>query len=97
MWKMRLSVQEIETVRGALHEAGPHGHIYLFGSRADDAKKGGDIDLFLEASIVLDLKCKLALEYRWSAECDTKVDLLVRNPGQEENAIFAIACRGVLL
>ncbi len=94
---MRLSVREIETVRGVLHEADPQGHIYLFGSRADDAKKGGDIDLFFEASTVLDLKRKLALEYRLSAGCDTKVDLLVKNPGQEENAIFAIARRGVLL
>ena len=94
---MRLSVRENETVRRVLNEVDPHGRIYLFGSRADDKKKGGDIDLFFESSTTLDLKCKLALEYRLSAECDTKVDLLVKNPGQEENAIFAIARRGVLL
>lgn len=94
---MRLSVREIETVRRMLHEVDPHGRIYLFGSRADDAKRGGDIDLFLDASTELDLKRKLALEYRLSSECDTKVDLLVKNPGQEENAIFAIARRGVRL
>lgn len=52
---------------------------------------------FFETSITLDLKRKLALEYRLSAECDTKVDLLVKNPEQEENAIFAIARRGILL
>jgi predicted nucleotidyltransferase len=94
---MRLSVRENETVRSILYEADPYGRIYLFGSRADDTKKGGDIDLFFESSTALDLKHRLALEYRLSAECDTKVDLLVKNPGQEENAIFSIARKGVLL
>lgn len=94
---MRLSVQEIQTVRGVLHEVDPHGRIYLFGSRADDAKRGGDIDLFFEVSTWLDLKRKLALEYQLSAGCDTKVDLLVKNPEQEESAIFSIARRGILL
>lgn len=94
---MRLTNRENETVRRVLYEADPHGRIYLFGSRTDDIKKGGDIDLFFESSITLDLKHKLALEYRLSAECDTKVDLLVKNPGQEENAIFEIARSGVPL
>ena len=94
---MRLSDSEVQIVRKILHEEDPHGRIYLFGSRTDDIKKGGDIDLFFESSITLDLKHKLALEYRLSAECDTKVDLLVKNPGQEENAIFEIARSGVPL
>lgn len=94
---MRLTDRENETVCRVLYEADPHGRIYLFGSRTDDIKKGGDIDLFFESSITLDLKHKLALEYRLSAECDTKVDLLVKNPGQEENAIFEIARSGVPL
>ena len=94
---MRLSPREIEVVRRVLHEFDPHGRIYLFGSRVDDAKKGGDIDLFLEASVALDLKRKLTLEYQLSADCDTRVDLLVKNPEQDEQAIFAIARAGVLL
>ena len=94
---MRLSDSEVQIVRKILHEEDPHGRIYLFGSRTDDKKKGGDIDLFFESSIVLDLKRKLALEYLLSVECDTKVDLLVKNPGQEEQAIFAIARRGLII
>lgn len=94
---MRLTDREVQTVRRVLHEVDPQGRIYLFGSRAVDAKKGGDIDLFFEPSTALDLKRKLALEYRLSSECDTKVDLLVKNPGQEEKPIFAIARMGILL
>lgn len=94
---MRLSVQENETVYRVLYGADPQGKIYLFGSRLEDARKGGDIDLFFESMTTLDLKRQLELEYRLSSECDTKVDLLVKNPGQEENAIFAIARRGIQL
>lgn len=84
-------------VRKIVHEADSHGRIYVFGSRADDAKRGGDIDLYFEPSAPLDLKRALALEYRLSVACDIKVDLLVRNPGQEDTAIFTIARKGVLL
>jgi len=94
---MRLSVQENEAIHRLLNQVDPEGRIYLFGSRADDAKKGGDIDLFFESSTTLDLKHRLALEYRLSVECATKVDLLVKNQGQEENPIFKIARQGILL
>lgn len=33
--------------------------IYLFGSRVDDDKKGGDIDLYIEASIPVEMESKL--------------------------------------
>ena len=94
---MRLSTREIQAVRMVLHEVDPDGRIYLFGSRVDDTKKGGDIDVFFEAAMQLDLRTQLVLEYRLASLCETKVDLLVRNPGQEDKAIFAIARQGVPL
>ena len=94
---MRLSVAENKAVCHLLKSADPNGRIYLFGSRTDDTKRGGDIDLFFETSTILDLKQTLTLEYLLSATCDTKVDLLVKNPGQEELPIFRIARKGILL
>ncbi len=94
---MRLSAREIQAVRKVLHKADAKGSIYLFGSRVNDDKKGGDIDLFFEASTQLDLKTKLFLEYQLATLCGTKVDLLVKNPSQENKAIFDIARQGVPL
>jgi predicted nucleotidyltransferase len=45
---MRLSKSEIKTIKRVTCEVwGSQTHIYLFGSRTDDSKKGGDIDLFI--------------------------------------------------
>jgi predicted nucleotidyltransferase len=51
---MRLNTQEQQAVSQAIHKADMSASIYLFGSRADDAAKGGDIDL-----LVLSKKIKL--------------------------------------
>ena len=46
---MRLSLSEIETIVTLKDKYfNKNDKIYLFGSRVDDNKKGGDIDLFLE-------------------------------------------------
>jgi len=43
---MRLSIKYQQTIKKYFNEFFD-GKIYLFGSRVDDAKKGGDIDLYL--------------------------------------------------
>ncbi len=44
---MRLSEKYIKTIKKYFHEVFESGKIFLFGSRVDDTKKGGDIDLYL--------------------------------------------------
>jgi predicted nucleotidyltransferase len=44
---MRLSGEEIRVIKEAVHGADTEARIYLFGSRVDDAKRGGDIDLLI--------------------------------------------------
>ncbi len=94
---MRLNQHELDVVRQTLYGADPNGRVWLFGSRVDDARRGGDIDLYLEASRPIDLKDSLALEYRLTALCDAKVDLLIRRPGEAEKPIHVIARQGAPL
>ena len=45
---MRLSTEQIQAIRQAATAAfGAGTSVWLFGSRVDDAKKGGDIDLLV--------------------------------------------------
>jgi predicted nucleotidyltransferase len=44
---LRLSIQEIKKIKSQVKVIFGEAVIYLFGSRVDDAKKGGDIDLYI--------------------------------------------------
>ena len=95
---MRLSVTELDAVRTILGELDPAGRVYLYGSRALDNHRGGDIDIYLQASRSIDIKTRLRTQYRLQQACDTKVDLLVKNPEQISQPIHQIAIeQGVLL
>lgn len=45
---MRLREYEHQILTKHCNALFPHAHLYLFGSRTDDKKRGGDIDLYLE-------------------------------------------------
>ncbi len=46
---MRLSTFQVKVIKNTLGQVfGQSAQIYLFGSRVDDQKKGGDIDLFVD-------------------------------------------------
>ncbi len=44
---MRLEQKEIRVLKNKLNEIAPNAKLYLFGSRVDDSKRGGDIDLLI--------------------------------------------------
>lgn len=46
---MRLTQAEISVLKDSLKRTDPSARLYLFGSRLDDAKKGGDIDLLIKS------------------------------------------------
>ena len=45
---MRLTKYQIETIKKYTLEVFNTKRVYLFGSRVDDTKRGGDIDLYIE-------------------------------------------------
>ena len=44
---MRLTKDEIKSIKKTFKETFGEGKVYLFGSRVDDTQRGGDIDLYL--------------------------------------------------
>lgn len=44
---MRLSKRYKDVIKKSFYDVFQKGEVYLFGSRVDDTKKGGDIDLYL--------------------------------------------------
>jgi predicted nucleotidyltransferase len=81
---MRLTADQVETIRQRIQRhMGPHARIWLFGSRVDDSRRGGDVDLYVEPEtppgLVARLRCKSAL----ADALDLNVDLIVQQPGRD--------------
>ena len=98
---MRLSDQEKSACMLALNEVfGKDAKIWLFGSRVDDSKHGGDVDLYIET--FADINVAVAkIEFRkliWPTFGDQKIDIIVRCKGQPLTAFQEMAKQtGVLL
>jgi predicted nucleotidyltransferase len=77
---MRISANQTEIIRKQIHQYfGAAADIWLFGSRVVDQKKGGDVDLYVEAGphpLLNEIRCKIELE----ESLDMPVDLIVRQP-----------------
>lgn len=73
---------------------GPDAAVYVFGSRANDAERGGDIDLLVEAGRPVSNRVMTAC--RFSAQLqlqlgDQKIDTIVVDPDTPPQRIFIVA------
>lgn len=50
---MRLKAEQIDFIKKSIFKYLPSSSIYLFGSRVDDNKKGGDIDILVIGKDIL--------------------------------------------
>ncbi len=75
---MRLPRKYRETIKKYFYQVFLEGEIYLFGSRVDDTKKGGDIDLYLVLKNTSDLfQKKIKFLARVKRELgDQKIDVV---------------------
>ena len=101
---MRLTPQQQSTIRTAVAETfGENATIWLFGSRVDDNKRGGDIDLLIETKeldVTTIVRSELALLTKLQMKLgEQKIDVLVDYPSRKyKPPIFTIAKQlGVLL
>jgi len=79
---MRLKKENIEVIKIlAKKYFGENAKVYLFGSRIDDNKKGGDIDLYIETDVkdnIIEKKIKLIGELHKELG-EQKIDIVINN------------------
>ena len=93
---MRLDAEELKAIKAAAAYAfGPDAIVRLFGSRADDRRRGGDIDLHIEVDPEVDAwTAKRRFEDNLFARIESqRVDVIVRKRGTPECGIDLIAYR----
>ncbi len=85
---MRLSTKQREIIKDIVVSYFKNAKVYLFGSRVDDKKRGGDIDLYLELPSkphFLDKPRLVAALKRALGE--QKIDLVFHYPNKKETLI----------
>jgi predicted nucleotidyltransferase len=82
---MRLSQFEVQTIKRVAASVAPAGKVYLFGSRTDDTKRDGDIDLLILGEIedAFHVKGKIWTELQ-KALGEQKIDVVVASPNSED-------------
>lgn len=77
---MRLSQAQINNFKSSVAAIDAEAKLYLFGSRADDSKRGGDIDLaILSDKFGFEEECSFYKNYENEFE-EEKIDLLIVKP-----------------
>ena len=90
---MRLNNKEIAAIKEVTREVfGDNATISLFGSRTDNNKKGGDIDLFIQCNCQISREEQYQLKIKFLVQLkkiigDQKIDVLI-NGGQLSNSIL---------
>lgn len=89
---MRLSEYQIDLInQTVLSIAGPETDVYLFGSRLNDAVKGGDIDLFIESATPLPLMRRARIKIQLESMLCLPVDLVCKAKGEDDKPFHTIA------
>lgn len=74
---------EADAIREVIHAFDEDAKVYLFGSRADDTARGGDIDL-LVLSRSLDFTDKLEIKRRlYEVLGEQRIDIVIRREMQD--------------
>ena len=79
---MRLTPEQAQTIRQSSHShMGTQARIWLFGTRADDSRLGGDVDFYVEPETAPDLTTRLRCRGELADALEPNVDLIVQQPG----------------
>ena len=99
---MRLSQADRDLIKTTVADRlGSKASVRLFGSRTDESRRGGDIDLFIETPEAVEgrlgLECALAVELERAFD-GRRVDVVIAAPNLPKRPIDAIArSTGIML
>ena len=80
---MPLTPDQAQAIRTRIRDCmGVNARIWLLGSRADDSRRGGDVDLYVEPETVPGLTTRLRFMSALADALDLDVDLVVQQPGR---------------
>ncbi|MFP4485053.1 MAG: nucleotidyltransferase family protein [Spirochaetaceae bacterium] len=94
---MRISESVTRTIKDSVaRHFGAEARVYLFGSRVDDAARGGDIDLLVETGLAgqeaLRAKVRVMTDIQL-AHGDQKIDIVVTSPGSDDQRAIVSEAR----
>ena len=81
---MRLSKEEIKVLKTTLYELDADASIYLFGSRTDDSKRGGDIDLLIVSNALTRIDKRTIRGAFFERFGEQKIDILLDDGSFDE-------------
>lgn len=91
---MRLTRPQRESIVSCVHEyAGREVDIRVFGSRLDDSRRGGDLDLLLVSSTPISLLTRAELKQALEARLQLPVDIVTYAQEVEPTAFQAMALK----
>ena len=90
--KMRLDYKEIETVRTVVEKiVGKGSKVRVFGSRLNDSKRGGDLDLLVESDDPVDAIHRADLKLDLEEKLDLPLDIIFLEKGKKRTAFQELA------
>jgi predicted nucleotidyltransferase len=79
---MRLTQKEVDVIKATVNKHLSNADVYLFGSRVDDAKRGGDIDILIIGTQEYDLGIIMRIKSDIKRQLgDQKIDVAYERPG----------------
>lgn len=95
---VRLTSEEVAAIKSSVKLFDPMAKVYLFGSRCDLSKAGGDIDLLVEShTIAFGEKINILIEIK-KLIGEQKIDLVVsKNILSDPDPFIKIAAKGAVL
>lgn len=94
---MRLSENEVKVIKKTAEETwGNNVMVFLFGSRTDDEKRGGDIDLFIQLPDKTDAKNLVQQKAKFLSKLyfllgEQKIDVIIKTPMNQNQLIIETA------